>query len=179
MKVDPDLVHRLFYPQVPLVMAARSGKRVSAMPVVSYLSTSGTPPLVGVACKPESFTCKLALKARAFSLSVLDRKHLAEMSRLATLSGAEVKDKLAAAGLAHSAGTDARVPVLDEAVATLECRLLSAPKSGDHLILIGSVAAAYASEAFSGFWDYQKYSPILYTGWKGGFSLYEGPRRKT
>ena len=160
-------------------MAARSGKTVSAMPVVSYLSTSGVPPLVGVACKPGGFTCKLALKARAFSLSVLDQKHLTEMSRLAKLSGAKVKDKLGAAGLAHSTGSVANVPVLDEAMATLECRLRSAPKSGDHLILIGSVVAAYASEAFSGFWDYQKYSPILYTGWKGELSLYEGPRRKT
>jgi flavin reductase (DIM6/NTAB) family NADH-FMN oxidoreductase RutF len=174
MKVEPSLIHRLFYPQVPLVLAAQYRGRVSAMPVVSYLSTSDSPPLIGVACKPEGFTCKLALKARSFSLSLLDRGHAGEMSRLATVSGARVKDKLSEVGLSHSPGKAAKVPVLKEAVATIECRLRSSPKSGDHVILIGRAVAAYASEAFTDSWDYGKYKPMLYTGWKGGLTLYNG-----
>lgn len=149
------------------------------MPVVSYLSASAVPPLIGVACKPESFTCKLALKGGAFSLSVLDQKHSEEMSMLATLSGAKVKDKLAEVGLGHSTGKAAGVPVLDEAMATLECKVRSSPRSGDHLILTGEIVAAYASEAFVEFWDYKLYRPILYAGWKDGLSLYGDTRNRT
>lgn len=175
MKVEPSLIHRLFYPQVPLVLAAQFRGRVSAMPVVSYISTSDSPPLIGVACKPEGFTCKLALKSRSFSLSLLDGAHAAEMSKLATVSGAKVKDKLSEVGLSHSTGTAAKVPVLKDAVATIECRLSSSPKSGDHVILVGRVVSAYASEAFSDSWDYGKYKPMLYTGWKDGLTFYGSP----
>lgn len=179
MKVDPSLIHRLFYPQVPLVMAAQYRGRVSAMPVVSYLSVSEEPPLVGVACVPKGFTCGLALKSRSFSLSVLDRSHADAVSRLAALSGATVKDKLTRVGLTHSPGTKARVPVLRDAAATVECSLESSRRAGDHLMLIGRVEAAYASEAFTDSWDYARYEPMLYTGWEGGLTLFRAARRRT
>ena len=112
MKVDPALVHRLFYPQVPLVMAAELRGRVSAMPVVSYASVSDQPPMVAVACNPGGFTCKLAIGARSFSLSVLDRVHAEAIARLATVHGTEVKDKLAEAGLEYTQGSKLKVPLL-------------------------------------------------------------------
>jgi flavin reductase (DIM6/NTAB) family NADH-FMN oxidoreductase RutF len=173
MDVDHSLIHRLFYPQVPLVLAAQHRGRVSAMPVVSYLSASDSPPIVGVACKPEGFTCKLALRARSFSLSLLDRSDAQAMTVLATLSGAAVKDKLAEAGLRHTRGRVLPVPVLRDAVATLECRLGPITRAGDHLVLFGRVEGAHASAAFTESWDFRRYRPILYTGWKDGLSLYE------
>ena len=176
MKVAPSLVHRLFYPQVPLVMAAKAGGMTSAMPVVSYLSVSENPPIVAVACTPRGFTCRLARRSHCFSLSVLDREEASALSKLATISGAAVKDKLAQAGLAHSDGAKLKVPVLDAAVATLECRLLSTSRLGDHLLLVASVEAAYTERGFSGFWDYRNYRPILYAGWQEGeLSQYTGP----
>ncbi len=175
MRVDPSLIHRLFYPQVPLVMGAQHGGRVSAMPVVSYLSVSEEPPMVGVGCAPAGFTCALALKARAFSLSVLDRSHSDAIAKLATVSGAKVKDKLSEAGLTHSTGRGAKVPVLKDALATVECRLTAAPRFGDHLVLVGEVVAAWASDAFSGSWNFKGYRPMLYTGWRDGLTFYEGP----
>ncbi|MDG6952988.1 MAG: flavin reductase family protein [Nitrososphaerota archaeon] len=175
MKVDPSLVHRLFYPQVPLVTSAKAGGRASAMPVVSYLSVSEKPPIVAVACSPQGFTCRLARRSRCFSLSVLDREDASALSKLATTSGAAVKDKLAQAGLAHSDGMKLKVPVLGAAVATLECRLLSTSRLGDHLLLVASVEAAYTTGGFSGFWDYHRYRPILYAGWQEGeLSRYPG-----
>ena len=174
MKVDPSLIHRLFYPQVPLVMSAQSLGRVSAMPVVSYASVSEAPPLVAVACDPGGFTCKLALKARAFSLSVIDRSRADSLSSLATIHGADAKDKLADAGLKHTTGKKLKVPVLEAALATMECRLVSRQKLGDHLLLVGRVEAAYAAGAFTDFWDFSKYRPVLYTGWRDGLSTYPG-----
>ncbi len=174
MDVDPSLVHRLFYPQVPLVMAAKAGGRVSAMPVVSYLSVSERPPLVALACAPRGFTCRLARRARCFSLSAVGREHAPALSKLATSSGAAVKDKLAEAGLRHRDGTKLKVPVLGAAVATLECKLQGTRSLGDHLLMVGRVEAAYATDAFDDFWDFRRYRPILYAGWQGGLSQYPG-----
>lgn len=174
MKVDPSLIHRLFYPQVPLVMSAQSKGRVSAMPVVSYASVSDSPPLVAVACNPAGFTCKLARKAGSFSLSVLSRDHAEVIARMATTSGAKTRDKLADLGLRHTPGTKLDVPVVEAAIATLECRVKSRKKLGDHLLLVGRVEAAYASGAFTGFWDFASYRPLLYTGWRDGLTTYPG-----
>ncbi len=175
MKVDPSLLHRLFYPQVPAVLSAQHRGRVSAMPVVSYASVSTLPPLLGVACNPDSYTCKLILRARAFSLCLVERERTTALDRLATTHGGDMKDKLVSAGLTHQRGTKLNVPAISGAAATLECSLNSKIRTGDHLLLIGLVRAAYAKDAFSDFWDFRRYKPILYTGWKDGMTLFQGP----
>jgi flavin reductase (DIM6/NTAB) family NADH-FMN oxidoreductase RutF len=149
------------------------------MPVVSYASLSASPPLVVVGCNPSSFTCKLASRARAFSLCLLDRAFLPAMERLASGTGAGTKDKLKVAGLAYAMGSQLDVPVISGAKATLECQLKSKQKLGDHLLIIGRVKRADASEAFSDFWDFRRYNPILYTGWRDKMTTFAATRRTT
>lgn len=144
------------------------------MPVVSYATVSDSPPLVAVGCNPGSYTCKLALKARAFSISLLGASQLGAVEKLAKVHGSSVRDKLRASGLSHKRGTSLPVPVIDVAEATLECKVQRSVKTGDHLLLIGRVMAATAGPAFSDFWDFRKYSPILYTGWKNGMTTLPG-----
>jgi flavin reductase (DIM6/NTAB) family NADH-FMN oxidoreductase RutF len=175
LNVDTSLLHRLFYPQVPAVLSAQFRGRVSAMPVVSYASVSTTPPLVAIACNPQSFTCKLILKSRCFSLSILDRGETSKIGALAATHGGDVADKLTSAGLSHKRGTKLNVPVIAAARATLECSLRSKHAMGDHLLIVGLVRASYADAAFSDAWDFHSYRPILYTGWKDGMTAYEGP----
>lgn len=172
MRVHPSKIHRLFYPQVPAILSARSKDRVSAMPVVSYAAVSTSPPLIVVACDPRSFTTRLALESRAFSLSILGRGGLKAIEKLALTSGRWVSDKLVECGLAHTSGTELDVPVLRSAEATLECRVHSRRSLGDHVLLVGLVKACYASKKFDGFWNFERYRPILYTGWKDGLTTY-------
>lgn len=174
MEVDPSLIHRLFYPQVPAVMSVMLGKRVSAMPVVSYSSVSDAPPLITVACRPSGYTCRLAQKAGSFSLCILDGDHTKAIARLATVSGAQVKDKLSDAGLKYVRGTKLKVPIIEESVASLECVLKSKKRLGDHLLLVSQVMAAHAADSFNEFWDFASYRPLLYTGWRDGLTTYPG-----
>jgi len=174
MKVDPSLIHRLFYPQVPAVLSAMAKDRVSAMPVVSYTSVSDKPPMVAVSSAPNHYTCKLVVEAGTFSLCVLDRDQAGAIARLASVSGAKVKDKLSDAGLKYSKGERLRVPVIEGAAAALECSLSAKRRFGDHLLLVGEVKAARASAAFDGFWGFSKYRPLLYTGWREGLTTLPG-----
>jgi flavin reductase (DIM6/NTAB) family NADH-FMN oxidoreductase RutF len=144
------------------------------MPVVSYASVSESPPLVAVACNPRSFTCKLAVNASSFSLCILNRNHADAVAKLATTSGSRVKDKLLDAGLKHKPGSKLNVPVIKGADATLECRLKDQWLLGDHTLLVGLVEAASASQAFKDFWDFEKYHPLLYTGWREGLTTMPG-----
>jgi flavin reductase (DIM6/NTAB) family NADH-FMN oxidoreductase RutF len=144
------------------------------MPAVSYASISDSPPLVGVSCSPRAFTYRLAAKAGAFSLCVVDGKLIRSVEKLATVSGAKVADKLREVGLPYHAATSVEAPVLDDSVAEIECVVHLKKKTGDHTLLVGRVTACRASSDFSDFWAYKKYRPILYTGWRGGMSTYRG-----
>ena len=175
MKVDHTLLHRLFYPQVPAVLSAQFRGRVSAMPVVSYASVSNSPPLIAVACNPESYTCRLLLKAKSFSLCLLGKEQTSKLDGLATTHGAATKDKLASVGLVHRRGAKVGAPVVVGCPATIECSLRTSLKTGDHVLVLGLVRAAYADDAFSDFWDFRRYKPILYTGWKDGMTTFQGP----
>ena len=174
MDVKTSMVHRLFYPQVPLVLSASSGGRVSAMPVVSYASVSEKPSLVAVSCNPQSYTCKLAVKGRAFSLCLLDADRTDDVAKLATISGRGSVDKLKDAGIRYSPGPELGLPILDGSEASMELRLKSKLPIGDHLLLLGLIVSAVASDAFGDYWDFRQYSPILYAGWRDGLTTYSG-----
>ncbi|MDV3293287.1 MAG: flavin reductase family protein [Nitrososphaerales archaeon] len=172
-QVDPALVHRLFYPGVPAILSARSGRTVAAMPVISYAQLSEKPPLFGVSCARRSFTLKLAASSKAFALSLLDAKHIRSVELLASRRGKQGSDKLAGAGLTSRKGRKVDAPVISESVAALECSVYSTETLGDHVLLVGKVEAAYASPDFRGYWRFIRYRPMLYAGWRDGMSSYK------
>jgi flavin reductase (DIM6/NTAB) family NADH-FMN oxidoreductase RutF len=130
--------------------------------------------MVAVSSVPSHYTCKLVLDADCFSLCILDRDHAGAIARLASVSGARVEDKLTDAGLDYATGEKLKVPIIKGSAATLECSLAAKRRFGDHLLLVGEVRVARATEAFDGFWDFAKYSPLLYTGWREGLTTLPG-----
>ena len=170
--VDSAVAHRLLYPQVPAVLSAAYMGRTSGMPVVSCVSLSSTPPLMGVSCNPQAYTFILARRSRCFSLSFLDSKRLHSVEMLASLSGRTVRDKLAAADLAWRPGPKLGAPLIGDALAYMECSVVSARNIGDHVLLVGKIMDTWASEDFDGYWRFRDYHPILYTGWRGGMGTF-------
>ena len=133
---------------------------------------SGSPPLVGVSSAPSHHTLKTITQSKTFSLSWLDRRLSKNLEILASSSGLDETDKLSRSGLRHHPGRKLKVPVPDSASAVLECGLAGKRKFGDHVLLVGHVVAAYATEDFESYWRFKEYIPILYTGWRGGLGAY-------
>ena len=177
-RVDPALSRRLFYPGVAAVLAAQSARTVSAMPVASCTALSERPPLLGVSCAKDSSTLRTARRAKAFSVCLLGREHVAAVSDLASRKGREGRDKLAEAGLGHRKGTKSGAPIILEADAALECRLVKAQTTGDHVLLIGRIESAMATSDFKEYWGFKSYEPMLYSGWAGRMKLYSPVNRK-
>jgi flavin reductase (DIM6/NTAB) family NADH-FMN oxidoreductase RutF len=161
------------------VLAARWGKTVAAMPVVSYAALSEDPPLFGVACAKDSFTLRTSKAARAFSVSLLGEEHVDALTHLASHKGKDGADKLDAAGLRHRRGAKLGAPVILGSAATLECSLVRTLRIGDHVLLVGRIESAFADSDFRDYWRFASYRPMLYAGWGKGVELY-GPinRRK-
>lgn len=114
------------------VVTARNGERLAGMAVNSFASVSLTPPLVLWSIRRESGSARDFLQAGHYAVSVLTDAQVG----LSQMFGSAQADRFERAG--WQAGIHG-APLLDGALAHLECRLEQVIEGGDHLILLGSV----------------------------------------
>ena len=162
--VDLQKMHRLFYPQVPVVVTAQFGKHVGGMPAIWCMPLSFNPPLVGLAIAPEHETYRLILSAQAFGVNWLTLSHADKVGELGETSGTSYANKLSEVGLTTINGERTSQPLLTEASAVLECLLRERYRTGTHELVIGEVVRAAANKWFDNYWDFTSYDPLLYAG---------------
>ena len=181
-EIESAKVHRLFYPQVPVVVTAEFQGRVGGMPAIWCMPLSFTPSLVGVAVAPEHETYKMIVGTQAFGMNWLNFSYAEQVGQLGEISGKEQPDKLSAVGLTTVKGKRTSQPLIKEASAALECRLLKTHRTGTHELLVAEVLTASATEDFDDYWHFSKYNPLLYAGHSTrtenhGFSCQDEGRR--
>ncbi len=174
-RVAASKVYRLFYPAVPVVVAASHKGRVSAMPAVSVISLSSEPALIGISSSPSHATHEAVVRAGCLSVSWLDRRYASAVEALGTTSGSGTADKLRAAGLHYALKGSPEIPVIEEASAYLTCTLAGVKPFGDHELLVAEVVEARAIGDFREYWSFRLFRPILYSGM--GRRLMEGAVR--
>jgi 3-hydroxy-9,10-secoandrosta-1,3,5(10)-triene-9,17-dione monooxygenase reductase component len=117
---------------VAFVTAAPDGEPVGLI-VNSLTSVSLEPPLVSFCPARSSLTWSRMRRARRFGVNVLGRRH-ERFARRATPAGA---DRFAGLDWELASGG---VPLLTDALATLECEIVAEHPTGDHWIVVGQVA---------------------------------------
>jgi len=162
--IEPAKIHRLFYPQVPVVLTAEFQGHIGGMPAIWCMPLSFNPPLVGVAIAPEHATYEMLIGAHAFGVNWLDFSFAKQVGELGEESGKGIRDKLSAVGLSFVKGGLTGQPMICDAEGVLECRLHERHRIGTHELVVGEVVAASATENFAEYWDFSKYKPILYAG---------------
>jgi flavin reductase (DIM6/NTAB) family NADH-FMN oxidoreductase RutF len=163
-RVDLAKVHRLFYPQVSVVIMVEANGHVGAMPAIWCMPLSFNPPLIGIALAPEHETCNMIRKTRAFTINWLDYSHARQVGELGEISGREFADKLAAVKLTTVKGKGNSQPLIQQASAVLECQVREERRTGTHELITGEIVEAYAADCFRDYWDFFKYNPLLYAG---------------
>jgi flavin reductase (DIM6/NTAB) family NADH-FMN oxidoreductase RutF len=147
MGVDPDEYKdslRKFASGVGLVTVATNGQ-MHGMTVSSFASLSLDPPLVVVCLENGSRTRAMVLESRAFSMNIL-AAHQADVARSFAAAGRKTFN-----GLAFHPGRNG-APLLDDAIAWIECDVREIVNGGDHDIVVGEVMRCTAKEG----------SPLLY-----------------
>jgi len=122
------------------ILTARDGERLNGMTAAWVSQVSFRPLLVMVSVAPERYTHELIERSGYFAVNSLERRQTELARGFGFRSGRKV-DKLA--GVKHHAAPHGS-PVLDEAVAWLECRVVDRIKAGDHTLFIGEVVAGEA-----------------------------------
>jgi flavin reductase (DIM6/NTAB) family NADH-FMN oxidoreductase RutF len=118
------------------VVTTRDGDgRPSGLTASAFTSVSLDPPLVLV-CVDHAATAHPAFRVHGwFAVNVLRREQEAVSRRFAESGGGKFD------GVPCHEGRTG-LPLLDGALATIECRLVDAHEAGDHTIFVGAVEAA-------------------------------------
>jgi flavin reductase (DIM6/NTAB) family NADH-FMN oxidoreductase RutF len=132
------------------VVGVASGEQHDAFTASAVMQASFDPPLIAVSVNPGHASYPLLRASRGFAISVLRRDQLGLARHFGTRSGRDT-DKLRSVAW-HCAGSGA--PVLDDAMAWLDCEVVAAMPAGDHQIVLGRVIDGRVIEA--------DVSPMLY-----------------
>ncbi len=116
---------------VAFITAAPDGEPAGLI-VNSFTSVSLEPPLVSFSPARSSLTWSRMRRAGRFGVNVLGRQHERFAVR-ATPAGA---DRFAGLDWEHGRGG---VPLLTDALASLECEIVAEHPAGDHWIVVGRV----------------------------------------
>jgi flavin reductase (DIM6/NTAB) family NADH-FMN oxidoreductase RutF len=143
---DPDEYDRLrrrvlwTMPYGLYVIGSRAGDRRNGMTLNWATQVSFDPKLIAISVENESLTKQLIAESRVFSLSVIDREDRAIVRKFT--KPVEVD---ATAGtmneIAFHEGCSG-APILDQAVAFVDCEVRQAIDLGDHTLYLGEVIDA-------------------------------------
>ena len=139
---------------VSIVTAQPAGRAPCGLTANSFCSVSLEPPLVLVCVEGVADTHNCIVAAGAFCVNVLDSEHEVLARRFADQ---DVTEKFRA--LAYRT-EQTGAPVLEDALAWVDCRVFASYPAGDHTIFVGLVIAG----------DARGGTPILY--YRGGYGRF-------
>jgi flavin reductase (DIM6/NTAB) family NADH-FMN oxidoreductase RutF len=154
------------YPKVAVILTASAGGRDDAMTAAWHSSISLRPPIYGVAVTSKRFTYHLITQSREFGINFISLEKAALAAAVGGTSGHQI-DKFEKFNIQKEKPLKTAAPILKDAYAAYECKLLDSRPYGDHLWIVGEIVAAhYLEEALTPtqLLDLNKTKPLLYLG---------------
>jgi flavin reductase (DIM6/NTAB) family NADH-FMN oxidoreductase RutF len=125
---------------VTVVTSKDAAGRLHGITVSAFASVSLEPPLVLVCIDKETGSHRALRESEYFVINILG----AGQEEISNLFASRSAGKFETVG--HRPGLG-EIPVLDEALATLECRLAYAHEGGDHTIFVGEIERSSVKDA--------------------------------
>ena len=162
MPVEADALRQVMahYASGVTVVTALHSEGFHGMTATAFCSVSLEPPLVLVCIDNLSVTQSYVAEAGSFGISILSRGQAFLADRFA--GRAPLVDPQFDGVPYHREATG--VPLLDGALAWLDCRVVSAFDAGDHTIFVGQVEAAGSSTVGEPLVFFRSAFPRLGTG---------------
>ena len=154
------------YPKIAVIVTVSARGRDNAMTAAWHSSVSLTPPLYGVAIAAQRFTYRLIKESREFGVNFMPSEKASLAAAIGSTSG-EAMDKFEKLSIKKEKPLKTGAPILADAYAAYECKLLDDRPYGDHIWVVGEIVAVhFLEEAFTGakVLDLEKIRPLLYLG---------------
>lgn len=158
-------IYRLLHPMhTVLVSCVEKTGKANVLPLAWVMPTSRSPPLVAISVAPSRYSHKLIEETREFVVNIPTVDLVNEVFVCGRTSGKNL-DKFAESGLTPLPARNVKVPIVEECIAHLECKLINQFKTGDHTIFVGEVIEAYANKGiFSDKYDIEKGRMLFHLG---------------
>ncbi len=154
------------YPQLAVVVTTRSKDKENAMTAVWHCAISYSPPLYGIAISPRRLTYRLIMESREFGVNFMPEDQAELIAQVGAAKGEEM-DKFSAFNIGRQSPDKIGAPLLADAYASYECRVVDHRSYGDHTLFVGEVVAVHSNpQAFNSqeVLDLKQVLPALYLG---------------
>lgn len=154
------------YPRIAVVVTAFSKGKENAMTVAWHCPLSFTPPIFGISISSKRFTYGLILESRQFGVNFISMEKAELIAAVGGSKGGEI-DKFEKYSIVKEKPLKTSVPILKDAYAAYECRLLEHRAYGDHALMVGEILAVHLNEGIltpQETLDLSRVSPALYMG---------------
>jgi flavin reductase (DIM6/NTAB) family NADH-FMN oxidoreductase RutF len=122
------------------VLGSRAGERRNAMTLNLAMQASSDPKLLAVSVEKEALTHELIAEGRAFTVNVVDREDRAIVRKFTKPVEVDAGARTLNGFGFHDGPSGA--PILDQAVAWVDCRVTQTVDVGDHTLFLGEVVDA-------------------------------------
>ena len=154
------------YPKVAVIVTASAGGKDDAMTAAWHSSISFKPPLYGIAIAPKRFTYQLITESREFGINFIPSKKASLAAAVGGTSGQQM-DKFERFNIQKEKPLKTTAPILKDAYAAYECKLVDSKSYGDHIWIVGEIVAVHLLEEAltpAEVLNLDKIKPLLYLG---------------
>ena len=136
----------IVYPAPVFIVATYDEEgKANAMTAAWHTSISFSPPLYGVSLTPKRFTYRLIEESRQFGVNFLSIDQAEIIAAVGGSQGEKI-DKFERFSLKKEDALKLDVPLLADAYAAYECQVVDLRTYGDHIFVVGEIAAAHLAE---------------------------------
>lgn len=146
----------LFYPRQAVLVTAASSEKANVTAVEWVTPISEKPPLLALSLHNTSLTLDLLSTSMEFVVAIPSEKLRSAVLLCGATSGKFI-DKFSEAPLTQVKARRVSAPLIMEAAANIECRVLSCASAGDHTLVVGEVVEVSMSKQES-----REFAPLMF-----------------
>jgi len=154
------------YPRVAVIITASARGRDDSMTAAWHSPISLKPPLYGIAVASKRFTYQLIAESQEFGINFIPSEKVSLAAAIGGTSGQQM-DKFKSFNIKKEKPLKTTAPILKDAYAAYECKLVDSKPYGDHIWIVGEIVAVhFLEEAFTPaeVLNLDKIKPLLYIG---------------
>ena len=136
---------RKFPEQVACAVSLDDKGRATIIALGWVMPTSHEPPLVAISVGHTRYSHECIERSGEFVLALPNKDQADAVLFCGTKSGRDV-DKFKESGFKPAKATVVKPPLIQDAVANLECKVASSHRTGDHTIFVGEIVAAHVDD---------------------------------
>ena len=145
----------LFYPRQAVLVTAASSEKANVTAVEWITPIGEKPPLLALSLHNTSLTLELLSTSMEFVVAIPTEK-LRDAVLLCGATSGKFIDKFSEANLTQVKARRVAAPLIMEAAANIECRVLNYTSAGDHTLVVGEVVEVTLSK------ENRESSPLMF-----------------